>query len=368
MGQKPMKRYGKPAGPLQLTSLQILDGFEDLVRVIGPEGSVYFENEKMRSFARFAEVDSSARIFPVSTAGTTFSMDDTSTTELCYGGHVFSVKSSPIRKDDQVIAVAEVFRDITIQNNVSVELYAAFRKMKQEMRLARSIQEHMLSSLRSYGALQFDFRYIPSEELSGDFFDMIPLGRGRIGVYISDIVGHGVSASIITMFIRQTMRSILEEEHIFEPAEVLTELRTRFTQVSLEDHQYFSIFYGVFDTLNNHFTYANAGHNCSPVVVTGDRVECIEMKGMLISPVFPDYEYHQETRDLLPGQRFLFFTDGSVETLNSRGESYGMENLLSMIREKRENLLDAVIRDVEQFRTGRQKDDIAFLYVENLDS
>ena len=350
--------------PIFLTDTTMLNAMEDYVRVVDRKGQILFENEAL---LRFNQAESKGSpVFPLSTATGPFLEHTVTRTEFCVAGHVFSVMNSPIYEDGEVAAAIQVFRDTTIQNNITLQLLNRNRKWQKEIALARTIQTKMLPRMKTFGNLQFDFAYMPSEELSGDFFDFVPLGEGRLGFYISDVVGHGVSASILTMFVRQTMRSILEEEKIREPAQVLGALRDRFYEIQMDDGQYFSLFYAVFDTVKNTLTYANAGHHCLPMVECAGELETLFATGRLISPVLlKGYTYEQHCRPMHKADRFLFFTDGAVEAKNALGMEYGEENLRRLLLHKTKNTLSTIVHDLRQYTGEQLKDDIAIVYVEN---
>lgn len=348
----------------------ILNSMDDMVRVIDQRGVVVYANTAMMQLCGadptgYSCIDGNAPWIPHSISSSTFVTKNAVLSELCLKGHVFSVKSTPLFSEHrEVIGAVEVFRDITIQNNITSELFEANRKMKQDIHLARSIQSGMLPRLTDFGPIHFDYRYIPSDQLSGDIFDLIPLGKGRMALYIADVVGHGVSASILTMFVRQTMRSILDEGKAYRPADVLSGLRDRFEEIDLDDSQYFSLFYALLDTMEQKLIYANAGHNCPPLVFREGQVEFLECTGRLISNVFPRIPYEEHELPLLTGNKFLFYTDGVIESENQDGIPYGPEGLVRIISQSQGDLLDAILNDVNAYRWGVQGDDIALLLME----
>ncbi len=343
--------------------LSLFNAMDDYVRVVDSQRKVRFANDALK---RFNQVEADGEeVFPIATVADAFTDKTVTTTELCVAGHVFALKSSPIFEDGEVSAVIQVFRDTTISNNITLQLLRNNQKMHEELALAQSIQTKMLPRLTGYGPLIFDFTYQPTEELSGDFFDFVPLGQGRLGFYISDVVGHGVSASILTMFIRQTMRNILEVDKIREPATVLGVLRQHFREIRMDDSQYFSLFYALFDTVEHTLAYANAGHNCLPLVELNGTVEELAASGRLMTARQDAYTYKQYTRDLREGERYLFFTDGAVETQNAAGEEYGEENLKRLLRTTKGSALPYIIDDLRQYTVQSLKDDVALVYIEN---
>lgn len=347
-----------------LTMLALMDAMEDLVRVVSKSGQILFENRAMREFLT-SHAKTSQEIFPLSTAVGPFMEEGASVTELCVSYHVYSVKSSPIFEGQKVAAVIQVFRDTTLQNKMTLQILEANRKMHKDIDLATTIQKKMLPDRKSFGPLRFSHCYLPSEELSGDFFDLIVLDDHRIGFYISDVVGHGVSASILTMFVRQSMRSILGEQKISRPREVLQALRDHFMEIHMDDDQYLSLFYALFDTQKDTMTYANAGHNCPPLLAYQGKIERIAISGRLISPVFRKDAYREESRPLRPGERMLFYTDGAVERTNAQGKPYGQENLERILLSSADDILEAIRQDLLRYAKTAPKDDIALFYMEN---
>ncbi len=113
--------------------------------------------------------------------------------------------------------------------------------------------------------------------LSGDMFDIYFIDEENIGIYICDVVGHGVTASMMTMFVRQTMRAIKDD--ILSPSAALTELHKRFVTLNLGADKYFTIFYGIYNIKNKQLKYSNAGHNCIPIRFNTDQVTLLKTKG-----------------------------------------------------------------------------------------
>ena len=76
--------------------------------------------------------------------------------------------------------------------------------MSKDLGFAKHIQEKILPPKGVIDNLHIDYIYKPSEMLSGDIFDVFHIDEDHIGIYISDVSGHGVAAAMMTMFIRQT--------------------------------------------------------------------------------------------------------------------------------------------------------------------
>lgn len=345
-----------------MTHLEWVDAIPDLVRILDPDGRVLFENQAMTRFHQ--EMGGPDRkMIPDLLDAAVFSEASPIRTEFCIRRKVYSVSTSPVFADGAVIGALQIFRDITLQNELTLSLEKSKQRLENDLHLARKIQTGMLPQKTKYGPLTFDYRYLPTEELSGDFFDILPLGEDKVGLYIADVVGHGVSASILTMFVRQTMKSILQEQKIIRPAQVLREVLKKYLEIQINEQQYFTLFYVLFDIARHTVRFANAGHNCLPVLKHQGKVEELEARGMMISPLFQQGDYKETTLALEPGSDFLFYTDGVVESVNPEQVPFGAGRLMELFEKTDRGLMDKVLEELAQYRQGKQEDDITLLLV-----
>ena len=354
---------------------RILDAMPDWVRVIDNLGDIVYANKSMIEdiglnpigLNCFPDKEGiSEHKIPSVVSNHHLDFADVLKEEREIDGRIFSIKSSPLYgKDKKLFGKVEVFRDITSEKRTKIDLINSNKKMFDDILFASKIQKRTLPCQGKYGGLEVKHRYISSEVLSGDTFDIIEYDEDNVIIYIADIVGHGVTASILTMFVKQTMRCITQGVDI-APASVLKELTKRFGELDLDDGKYFTIFYGVYNKSKKEFTYANAGHNAIPVKYNEKGYEFVNGTGFPISYIFIDSNYTEKNIKLKTGDKILFYTDGITETKNYKGEEFGEKRLLEMIGKSQDNILDRIIGSVRKFRWGEQKDDVALLLVEVL--
>lgn len=346
-------------------SSHILDSMNDLVSVIDKNGQRIYSNHSMDILRERLDEEDLKILRRISK--TTFTVKTTFIDEISLDGKIYSVKSSPLfDSKGQVLFAVEVFRDISVQTSIRNELFKANKKMIDDIKFAKIIQTSILPRNREFSGYVFDYRYEPSEQLSGDMFDLIKVDDERYCVYIADVVGHGVSASIMTMFIRQTVRSIISEGKISLPNDLLNELLRRFKDLNLDSSQYFSIFYGLIDLRSKRFIYSNGGHNSTPILFREDKIIPLEGKGKFISNIFSDIDYDEEIIEIKEGDELLLYTDGVIETTNIDNEQFGVSGIISS-KEDEGNLLDNIIDRINRFRWGEQIDDLALVYIKRKD-
>jgi len=203
-------------------------------------------------------------------------------------------------------------------------------------------------------------RYLPArEEVGGDWFDVIELPRGRVGLVIGDVVGHGVAAASLMGRLRTALHSYAIESH--GPGRTL-ELVDRFVQ-SLNEPAMATAAYAVFDTYALTVQYATAGH-LPPVVIGPSGARVIDVTPAPPLGAFPygrcpEHEFSLQADDIL-----FLYTDGLVER---RGIPLtdGIESLVTAVQgtTSPEEACLAAVADLVPL-TGL-RDDVAIVALQN---
>lgn len=135
------------------------------------------------------------------------------------------------------------------------------QRIQDELKLASQVQHAVLSVPIQDLNIQIEALYKPSFELAGDLYAWYPLGEGRYGVILLDMMGHGISSSLFCMFIASVLKDTVTT--YVEPEKVIQELNRRFNQLHIENQlvqYYFTAIYLVVDTKYKRVDYVNAGH------------------------------------------------------------------------------------------------------------
>lgn len=353
-----------------ILNYHVLESMADWVRVIDKKGNIIYANKTMKDavghdmvgkkcFTSYGKGDYCNFCI---TKRTITTGEVVQKEEMVFGKY-FSIKSSPVTNNKgEIYAAVEVFRDVSRERKLELELIQRNKKMRMDLGFARRIQEKILPNKGQIYNLSIDYIYNPSEMLSGDMFDIFPIDSEHVGMYISDVSGHGVAASMTTMFIRQTMRSIRDD--VLSPACALTELYKRFKDLNLEVDKYFTIFYAVFNKSTYEFRYANAGHNCVPVKYNGNSIELLEVKGYPIVLLFDEVKYKEKTIQLQKKDKLLLYTDGITEMKNRDGVEFGADGVIKLIEDKRDITLSEIEEIITNYSWAEQEDDFAMVLVE----
>lgn len=348
----------------------IVDSMIDWVRVVDKNNYVIYANKKMREDLgesiigiRCYETLCQDRKCEYCISHETLTKGTISRKETLFNNKIFTVISSPLYDESgEIIGSVEVFRDITHEKELTESVNEKNKKMSQDIDFARNMQIRALPLRGMYNGIKIDYLYESSEQLSGDFFDIYQVDKDNIGIYICDVVGHGVTASLLTIFVRQSLRSINFENK--DPAKIIEQLHKTFLGLNLDYDKYISIFFGIYNKSTHDFKYVNAGHNSVPVLLKSqtNEMEKLIAKGYPICNIFDNVSYDVNKINLHEGDKLFFYTDGITESKNEHGEEFGEERLIKIIKNSN-NKLEELKLLLEKYRYI-QKDDYAMLMVE----
>ncbi len=233
--------------------------------------------------------------------------------------------------------------------------------LQNELNIARKMQRAILptefpkkSDFRIFGDME------PARNVGGDFFDVIPLNKGRIGLAIADVSDKGVPAALFMMSTRTLLKGAAIGRE--QPGDALREVNNMLCEKN-DTMMFVTLLYGIYDPANGDFTYANAGHN-SPVLVRPDKsCEMLPLTDGVAIGVMPDLEYQQKSVRLAPGDMLNFYTDGVTEAMNENLETFGEERFFDILKnvsdQSPEDVTRAIFAGIRAFAgDAPQSDDI----------
>ena len=185
--------------------------------------------------------------------------------------------------------------------------------LDEQLRLAGRLQQDFLPRhLPEVGPLRFAALYRPAGWVSGDLYDVARLDETHVGFYVADVVGHGMPAALLTMFIKkalQTKRIFGHAYRIVPPDASLAELNADICDQNLPSCQFCTAVYGVVDVAEQTLTYARAGHP-APILIRPDgSSELLNSPGFLLG-VVPETPFASRHLRLGAGDRLVLYTDG----------------------------------------------------------
>jgi serine phosphatase RsbU (regulator of sigma subunit)/anti-sigma regulatory factor (Ser/Thr protein kinase) len=239
------------------------------------------------------------------------------------------------------------------------------RLYQHERGIALELQSNLLPDrLPEIPGVAANYRYDAggAGEVGGDWFEVIPLSGGRVGMAIGDVVGRGLPAAKMMAHLRPALRAYALEG---EPPGQVAQHMAHFVR-TLDRDQMSTCVYAVLDPATGELRCANAGHP-PPLVLTGDgRADFLTSTPGLPLGVTTDYEYREVRTTLAPGSTLLLYTDGLVEKRDEPLDA-GLERLrevaasepVDSVEELCDRVRDALVRQAP-------RDDVALLAVRML--
>ncbi len=204
-------------------------------------------------------------------------------------------------------------RRIELPEN-SADAKVAASSFTEQLRMAGQVQRDFLPSrLPNSERLRWAAVFLPVECVSGDIYDVARLDEQHIGFYIADVVGHGMPAALLTIFIKQAMvmrQTTGSSYRIFPPAEAIANLNSRMTDQKLSANRFATCCYCLLNTATFELTYARGGHPYPILIRPNKKPQRLETQGSLLG-IFENAKYTQQTIQLQAGDKLLLYSDGA---------------------------------------------------------
>ena len=234
----------------------------------------------------------------------------------------------PVDFDDMRDTIERTLRNLD-QWREALSREAELLSLRQELDLAGRIQQTVLPA--EFPVLEgYDIRALvePAREVSGDFYDVMRLDGGRIGLVIADVSDKGVPAALLMMASRTLLRGAAIG--LQDPARVLEEVNSLMC-VNNPQSMFVTVFFCILDPAAGTLVYANAGHPAPLVVHSGGVCTPLDSGENVVLGLLPGAEYELFELGLEPGDLVFMYTDGVTEAMNNLGEEFGDGRLLGVL-------------------------------------
>jgi hypothetical protein len=183
----------------------------------------------------------------------------------------------------------------------------------RDIQRAASYVQSLLPPPLSDGPIRTEWMLQPSARLGGDALGYSRIDDHLFALYLMDVSGHGVSAAMLSVSVLNNLREhALPATDFRDPVQVLSRLNAMF-QMDRHDDQYFTIWYGVYDSLDRTLTYATAGHHASYLVPRErDHARSLKTSGPVIGAI-AEAHFHAARTQVPAGSMLYLFSDGVFE-------------------------------------------------------
>jgi len=253
----------------------------------------------------------------------------------------------------------------------------AYQRIEQELAVAGEIQAGFLLSQLSevlnwqVRGWQIAVALESARETSGDFYDVIPLPNGRMGLVIADVADKGLGSALY-MAVSRTVIRTFAEQYPLDPAQVFAAANPRILKDTHAD-LFVTVFYGILDPENGTLTYCNAGHNPPFLLSTqnGRRLRALRRTGIPLG-VREAEAWTSRVVSIAPGDLLVLYTDGVTDAEDRHGDFFGEDRLLEALEVGAANAIggghaaqdvqDTLMKAVHDFvGSNAQSDDITLM-------
>ncbi|MBL8995638.1 MAG: SpoIIE family protein phosphatase, partial [Spirochaetia bacterium] len=274
---------------------------------------------------------------------------------------IFLISLTPVRREDgQIFGVCGIGRDVTEEREhlrflerATMEAKGDLSLKQEEIRKAQDTLFQLISTQLPHSkTTSFCAVFLPSAELSGDFFEIVGAEGGAV-LLMADCSGHGIAASLNAVLLRSVCDKHLPSFiRLRRPGEFISAVNEDMAQYTFEG-KYHSLFAAYFEEATGELVYAGTGAKPPILLGPSGAVQMAACKGGLLG--FQRRSVYEECRARLShGERALFYSDALVEVFDRAGGEMIFQEmeLLAHLSEKRklsgEALIDEILTTLTQ--------------------
>jgi sigma-B regulation protein RsbU (phosphoserine phosphatase) len=255
----------------------------------------------------------------------------------------------------------EIFQILTKQFAIAIENALFHReslereRIKQELEIAAVLQKSFLpaSPVLKKGNIMVSAVNISAAKVGGDIYDFVEPVSDKVGVFIGDVSGKGISAALYMAKFISDFRYIAHM--VDSPEIVLNRLNSILSEAPRG--MFLTAIYAVVDTITGRLQVSVAGHPPFLLITKTDVQITSIPSGPPLGMIPADYSF--DTISLKSGDRMLLLTDGVFEAKNKQGQRIGFDNLVSFVKKNidKEKLVEVIVDYVNDFSRGVERAD-----------
>lgn len=248
-----------------------------------------------------------------------------------------------IERADQLGALAESFNAMAASVDTLIEEQKQRQRLENEVSIAQEVQAQLFPrTLPVLPGIELGAFCRPARGVSGDYYDFLSLGNGRLAIALADISGKGISAALLMASVQAALRSqVLLDGNASPGAGEIVRRINRHLFLNTAEDRFATFFFAIYDSNTRILQYTNAGH-LPPMCIEGEKIVRLEAGGTVVG-VFEDSVYEEGRIEVKSDAILVAYSDGLVEPENVYGEEFGVERLEAVALRHRQSNADAMV-------------------------
>jgi serine phosphatase RsbU (regulator of sigma subunit) len=245
--------------------------------------------------------------------------------------------------------------------------------MAKELEIAWNVQKSLLPA-KNPDIPGFDIAGMckPAEEVGGDYYDFIPLGKHKIGMIVGDVSGKGISASFYMTLTKGFIQSHINENT--SPKEVLIQVNELMAN-TIDRRSFVTMFIAILDWKSRKIVCARAGHNPAIYYSNKTRESALVKPGGIALGWRDTETFSKNIREyqlqLHDNDWFIMYTDGFIEPRDAKSREFGEDGLSRVLKENAgenaQHMVEIIFDRVMNFsHSSNQEDDMTIISIKAL--
>jgi len=202
-------------------------------------------------------------------------------------------------------------------------------RLEKELQVARQIQMSVLpTTLPCLPGLAFAAQMVPARAVGGDFYDVMDLEPGKVGIAVGDVAGKGVPAALFMTQVQALLHA--RADAATPPAAVLDWVNRQVLSRGTPE-LFVTVLYGVLDAESRRFDYARAGHEVPVLTTPGGEVQPARYDPGQPLGLWEGSLLDEQSLTLPARSSLLLYTDGVADSQDAAGTFFGREGLLAAL-------------------------------------
>jgi serine phosphatase RsbU (regulator of sigma subunit) len=219
------------------------------------------------------------------------------------------------------------------------------KRFEEQMLIAKEIQANLLPlqnpNIEGY---QITGMSNPTLDIGGDYFDFLDLGDKNIGLLVADVSGHGIPSALIMTAFRTLVKTYAPNYD--SPSKLTSFLNSKLKEF-LRKRDFITLFYSILDVGSGLLKFTSCGHN-PPILLKADGNILKLETGDPSLNLLKKTEFNESSVSIDPGDLLVIYTDGVIEIFNEKGEDFGFDRFMKLVKSCKELDVNAIIDKIVQ--------------------